>query len=84
MASIKTAISLQQPLFEQVETMAHELKISRSRLFALAIEEFIRQHQNQHMLEQINAAYDDAPDPSEQALRQGMRQRHQQLLESNQ
>ena len=39
MASIKTAISLQQSLFEQVDTLARELQVSRSRLFALAIEE---------------------------------------------
>jgi len=81
MAHIKTAVSLQEDLFEQVETLASEMKISRSRLFALALEEFLRRHQNQQLLEQINAAYDEAPDPSEQALQRRMRRQHRQIVE---
>ena len=81
MPHIKTAVSLQEDLFEQVETLASEMKISRSRLFALALEEFLRRHQNQQLLEQINAAYDEAPDPSEQALRRRMRRQHWQIVE---
>ncbi len=81
MPHIKTAVSLQEDLFEQVETLASEMKISRSRLFALALEEFLRRHQNQQLLEQINAAYDEAPDPSEQALRRRMRRQHRQIVE---
>jgi len=81
MASVKTAISLQQPLFEQIEVLAKELHISRSRLFALAAEEFIRRHQNQKLLEAINVAYDDLPDAEEQTLRNAMRQHHKQMVE---
>ena len=81
MARIKTAVSLREDLFEQVEALANEMKISRSRLFALALEEFLRRHQNQQLLEQINAAYDEAPDPSEQALRRRMRRQHRQIVE---
>jgi len=81
MPHIKTAVSLQEDLFEQVETLASEMKISRSRLFALALEEFLRRHQNQQLLEQINAAYDEAPDPSEQALQRRMRRQHRQIVE---
>jgi len=81
MAHIKTAVSLRKDLFEQVEALANEMKISRSRLFALALEEFLRRHQNQQLLEQINAAYDEAPDPSEQALRRRMRRQHRQIVE---
>lgn len=81
MANVKTAISLQQPLFEQVDAMAKELHISRSRLFALAVEEFIQRHQNQRLLEAINAAYADLPDAEEQSLRTAMRQHHKQMVE---
>jgi metal-responsive CopG/Arc/MetJ family transcriptional regulator len=81
MANVKTAISLQKSLFEQVESLANELQISRSRLFVLAVEEFIQRHKNQKLLEEINAAYDDLPDPEEQALRQKMRQKHRQLVD---
>ncbi len=81
MTSVKTAISLQQPLFEQVEVLAKELQISRSRLFALAAEEFIQHYQNQKLLAALNAAYDDLPNAEEQSLRHQLRQQHRQLVE---
>lgn len=81
MTNIKTAISLQQSLFEQIEVLAEELQISRSRLFALAAEAFIQHHQNQKLLEAINDAYADLPDAGEQSLRHKMRQQHRQLVE---
>jgi metal-responsive CopG/Arc/MetJ family transcriptional regulator len=81
MAHIKTAISLQQALFEQIDTLAKEMKVSRSRFFALAAEEFIQRHQNQRLLEAINNAYDDLPDAREQSLRTAMRQHHKQMVE---
>lgn len=81
MTHVKTAVSLQKDLFEQVETLAGEMKISRSRLFVLALEEFLRRHQNRQLLEQINAAYAEAPDPSEQALQLRLRHQHRQIVE---
>ncbi len=81
MASIKTAISLQGSLLEQVDALARELDVSRSRLFALAAEEFIQRHKNQELLEAINAAYDDSPDEEEQAVLQKMRHQHRRLVE---
>ena len=81
MPNVKTATSLPKPLFEQAEALAGELKVSRSRLFALALEEFIRRHQNQQLLDQINAAYEDTPDGEEQALLKGMRRQHRRITE---
>jgi metal-responsive CopG/Arc/MetJ family transcriptional regulator len=81
MASIKTAISLQQPLFEQIDALAQELQISRSRLFVLAAEAFIQRHQNQKLLEAINDAYGDLPDSEEKLLRNKMRQQHRRMVE---
>ncbi len=69
MANVKTAISLQQPLFEQMEALAREMKVSRSRLFALALENFIRDYQERQLFEQINKAYEDAPPDEAERLR---------------
>lgn len=80
MASVKTAISLQKPLFDQVEALAEKLNISRSRIFALAVEEFLHRHQSQRLLQQINEAHADAPDLAEAALRGRMRRRHRQIV----
>jgi metal-responsive CopG/Arc/MetJ family transcriptional regulator len=79
--NIKTAISLQKSLFEQVEALAQELKVSRSRLFVLALEDFIQRHHNQQLLEQINRAYEDLPDPAEQAFLAKMQRQHRRIVE---
>lgn len=42
MANIKTAISLQKALFDQVDSLAREKKVSRSRLFVMALEDYLR------------------------------------------
>jgi metal-responsive CopG/Arc/MetJ family transcriptional regulator len=81
MANVKTAVSLQKSLFEQVEALAGEMKIPRSRVFALALEDFVRRHQNRQLLERINAAYTDTPDPAEGALRRRMRRHHRRIVE---
>lgn len=81
MQNVKTAISLQKPLFEQAENLARSLKVSRSRLFVLALEEFIQRQQNQELLRRINAAYADAPDPTDKALRRKTRRHHRRIVE---
>ena len=81
MATVKTAISIKEPLFEQVETLASELNISRSRIFALAVEEFIQRYKNQQILEEINRAYDDLAEPAEELNLNKMRQGQRKLLE---
>jgi metal-responsive CopG/Arc/MetJ family transcriptional regulator len=80
MANIKTAISIDKSLFEQVDDLAHELNTSRSRIFALAATEFIQRHKNIKLLEAINAAYDDFPDVKEASLRSAMRSRHLKMV----
>ena len=81
MATIKTAISIQESLFEQVDELAEQLHVPRSQLFALAIEEFIKRYQNQKLLDALNEVYADVSDRGEEALRKGMRRQHRQLLE---
>jgi len=62
MANIKTAISIEKPIFEQMNVLAKDLNISRSRLFALAAQEFIQRHKNIELLQLLNEAYDDLPE----------------------
>ncbi len=81
MTNVKTAISLQKSLFEQAEALASEMKISRSRLFALALQDFISRSQNQELLEQINTAYEDIPDPGELVLQRRMRHQHRRIVQ---
>ena len=81
MSNIKTAISLKESLFEQVEALAQEMKVSRSRLFVLALEDYLRRHQNRQLLERINQAYCDAPDATEQKRLRKTRRQHRRIVE---
>ena len=66
MSTVKTAISLEQSLFQRADQHAASLKISRSRVIALALEDYLHRQENLTLLEEINTAYDDAPDPDEE------------------
>jgi metal-responsive CopG/Arc/MetJ family transcriptional regulator len=81
MSNIKTAVSLQKSLFEQVENIAREMKVSRSRLFVLALEDYIHRHQNQQLLEKINQAYQTPPDAIEQDYLHQTRRVHRTFVE---
>jgi metal-responsive CopG/Arc/MetJ family transcriptional regulator len=81
MANIKTAVSIEKSLFEQAENIAREMKMSRSRLFALALEDYVRRHQNEELLRHIDEAYRDEPDPDEQARLRKMSRKHRKLVE---
>ena len=59
---MKTAISLPDNLFRQADEMASELAIPRSRLVAMALEEFIRKHRQQDVTERLDAVYSDLPE----------------------
>ncbi len=79
--TIKTAISIQKTLFEQAEDLAQQLHMSRSHLFGLAIETFVKNHQNKILLDEINQAYSDEPDQNEKVLLSKMRSQHRKLVE---
>jgi hypothetical protein len=72
MAHVKTAISLDESLFREAENWAGKLGVSRSQLFARAVEEYVRRHENEELLRRLNEAHADGPDEEdEEALRHG-------------
>ena len=62
MANMKTAISIEKSIFEQMDALAKKTKISRSRLFAIAAQEFIQRNKNIDLLKSLNATYQDLPE----------------------
>jgi predicted transcriptional regulator len=80
MANIKTAISMQLSLYEKVGELARKLKVPRSRVFVLALEEFVQRQDNQVLLSQINEAYQDEPTAEEKKSLRRARRSHRQLL----
>ena len=79
MANVKTAISIEEPLFEEVNSLARELNVSRSGLFALAVRDFVERHKNKDLLKSINEVYKDSPETEEKAVAQ-MRSRHLKMV----
>ena len=80
--TIKTAISIQKSLFEQAESLAQELNVSRSQLFGLAIETFVKNHQNQMLLQEINKAYSEEQDTNDKVRLSKMRKHHRKIVRS--
>ncbi len=81
MSIVKTAVSLPEDVFERAEELARSLGTSRSRLYALALEEYLRRHEEDRLVERINAACDGAePDPDERLLA-GHRRLHREVVE---
>jgi len=75
MPGVKTAISLEKDLFQEVSKLAQDLHISRSRLFTLAVKDYLRHQESKLLLAQLNKAYDDSPDPEETAVSKAMRRK---------
>jgi len=79
MPNIKTAISIEKPIFDQVNDLAKNLNISRSRLFVIAAQEYIQRHINIELFQAINEAYDDLSDDDIKIVDK-MRPRHLKMV----
>ncbi len=82
--TVKTAISIQSELFEQIKGLAKKLNVSRSKVFAMAAREFIRKDENKTLLSQINEAFDDHPLKDEVILQNQMKQKQLKNLKREQ
>lgn len=80
MSSVKTAISIPEPLFNRAEAVAHSLQISRSQLIARAVDEFVKRYESRRLLESLNRAYEDSPSDEEREQMQSMRQKQRELM----
>ncbi|MCY3827633.1 MAG: hypothetical protein OXF89_00695 [Rhodospirillaceae bacterium] len=63
---MKTAISIRDEIFEAAELVAARMGLSRSELYARAVEEFVSRHSDERITERLNAVYGD--DESASAL----------------
>ena len=54
---MKTAISLPDDLFEAAEKLAGRMGMSRSRLYATALEDYVARHHARRVSERLNAVY---------------------------
>jgi predicted transcriptional regulator len=65
MAIVKTAISVQESLFERADALARQLHLSRSQIFSRALDEFLERHESRILLEAINRSLEGEPGTGE-------------------
>lgn len=66
---MKTAISVPDNIFEEVDKLARESKTSRSQIFCIAVEEYLKKIKARKMLEALNSVYADEETSEEKLLR---------------
>ncbi len=54
---MKTSISIPDDLFKEVDRLAEEKKISRSKIFCRAVTLYLEKIKSQRLLEELNSAY---------------------------
>ena len=54
---MKIALSIPDELFDSAESLSKRLKVSRSRLYATALEDFVAKHQAKKVTERLNTVY---------------------------
>ena len=58
---MKVAISVPDHIFEQAELVAKRLRVSRSRVYTQALEEFVKKHRGKSAREALEAVYGREP-----------------------
>ena len=77
---MKTAISLADDLLKEADRTAHAMGLSRSRLFSVALEDYLRRQRQEQMMAQLNQVYSGHPDPSEARIVRGIKKTVQRTI----
>jgi metal-responsive CopG/Arc/MetJ family transcriptional regulator len=77
---MKTAISVEDDLLVRADDAARKMGISRSRLFSLAMDKYLRHLRNKEIVEQLNRVYADAPDAEERQTLAGIKRHFQSTI----
>ncbi len=62
---MKTAISIPDDLFREVNEIARKNNYSRSQVFCIAVKEYLDKFRAQEMLDALNKAYTEEPSSEE-------------------
>ncbi len=67
---MKTAISIPDEIFKQVEKFSREHQYSRSEVFAMAVKEFLEKLKSKEILDALNEVYSEPNSSEETTLRE--------------
>jgi len=71
--SVKTAISIEENLLIKANELAKQMHTSRSKLFSIALLDFIKKNENKELYEKINNAYDSDLEKEDVNIANGMK-----------
>jgi len=54
---MKTAISIPDPLYKAADRLAKKMHLSRSRLYATALDRYVKDHAGDEITKSLNAVY---------------------------
>ncbi len=66
---MKTAVSIPDDIFKEIEKFAKEHRYSRSEVFAVAAREFLEKFKSKQILDTLNELYPDIETREDTALR---------------
>ena len=66
---MKTAISVPDNIFEEVDRVAKDHNWSRSEVFVIAVKQFLENLKSQKLLAALNMAYAEQESPEERSFR---------------
>ena len=82
MNHVKTAISIDQGIFNAVNSLAKKIHVSRSRLFEMAVREWVKIEKQKDLTLQINRVVEkDHASPDETRRAESMRRHQRKLVE---
>src|ERR1019366_2800423 len=70
---MKKAISIDDGLLQEADETARLMGLSRSRLFAMAVGDFLQRQRRGQMLLRLNEVYSEGMEPAETPLLKGIR-----------
>jgi predicted transcriptional regulator len=70
---MKTSISIDDGLLLEADETARLMGLSRSRLFALAVGDFLQRQRREQMLLRLNEVYAEGMEPAETPLLKGIK-----------
>ncbi len=77
---MKTAISIPDNIFKDIEKLSKELDIPRSQILTEAAKEYIEKQKNRNILEALNRAYSEKETKEEIKLRGKSKKHYTKLL----
>jgi metal-responsive CopG/Arc/MetJ family transcriptional regulator len=78
---MKTAISLDGTLLHEADQTARAMGLSRSRLFSVALEAYLRSREQEKMIEQLNQVYSGPTEPGKRRTTKAMKAKFRRTIQ---